>query len=274
MEQNNRNSKPKDIFQRTADALFGGNRKLTLVLFWVGMFTIPWISVLGLTIFGIIPALREQRHGSRSAAPKTRQSRRTKTAPQPTHAAGGQQARYAQPQGGAALQPRPAPQKPAAPSSKIPKPRHIGHADADKMLDAGYDFLVKCEEYMPEIDDLEVRAKVKEAGCKVQGIMDWVRTQPESAKNAKRMAGYYLPTVQRLLHTYISVDNNPGPNAQEICRQISHTLDTLNQALANLRDDLLGNTALNVEAEIAAMEQMLGSEGLTDELRMPGPGEP
>ena len=33
---------------------------------------------------------------------------------------------------------------------------------------------------------------------------------------------------------------------------------------------LLGNTALDVEAEISAMEQMLGSEGLTDELRFSG----
>lgn len=278
-----------DVFQRIADRLFGGDRGLTLVLFWVGLVFVPWLSILVLVVFGILPgkgtpAEEQAKYERRRQAAEnfknqwtnsqTAQGRQSEYA-RTGNAAGAAGPRYAANTSRAARSAanpkvQPAPSKPAQPQKpELRRPKHTGDEQADDVLNVGYDFLVAVNELLPDIADMEVRAKAQTTCAKVRGIMDWIQDQPKSAERAKRLTTYYLPTTQKLLHTYISVDDAPGPNAKTICAQISSTLDTLNQALTNLMDDLLGNTAMDVEAEIAAMEQMLGSEGLTDDLRMP-----
>lgn len=280
MSQQNGTPEKNDVFQRIANRLFGGDRGLALILFWIGIFTVPWLSILVLVIFGIMPANQDMKQQRQERDERRRQAAETFRQYWPDSQPGQNNWQQTQdkaqapkrpayerrPAYSTANAPRPAPKK-QAPAEPRPKP--TGDAQADNLLKVGYEFLVKANDYLPEIDDLEVRAKAQTTCAKVRGIMDWVQSQPASAERAKRLTSYYLPTTQKLLSTYVSVDDTPGPNAQAICAQISRTLDTLNQALGNLMDDLLGNTALDIEAEIAAMEQMLGSEGLTDELRIP-----
>lgn len=125
-------------------------------------------------------------------------------------------------------------------------------------------FQHEVEEICPEIDDLEVRAKVQQLSALIGEIRDWVQKHPEGEGKVKRLSNYYLPTTLKLLNTYISVDNNPGPTAQNICDNVSNILDTFNTALRNMQDTLLDDTALDVSAEISALESMLQQEGLAD----------
>ena len=54
-----------------------------------------------------------------------------------------------------------------------------------------------------------------------------------------------------------------GENAANIRRDIAGILHTLNQAYRNLYDTLLGDAALDVSSEIAALQGMLANDGLT-----------
>ena len=56
-----------------------------------------------------------------------------------------------------------------------------------------------------------------------------------------------------------------GDNAEAIRRDIGGILHTLNTAYENLYDNLLSDAALDVSSEIAALEGMLASDGLTGE---------
>lgn len=125
-------------------------------------------------------------------------------------------------------------------------------------------FQHEVEDICPEIDDVQVRAKVQQLSALIGEIRDWVKTHPEGEGKVKRLSNYYLPTTLKLLYTYISVDNNPGPTAQNICANVSNILDTFNTALRNMQDSLLDDTALDVSAEISALESMLQQEGLAD----------
>lgn len=274
MSSNSNNGK-NDVFQNIADRLFNGNRSLTFALFWVGMFTVPWLIVLAIIIFG----------RSSSGQQYNRNRPIHYNTPQPPP-----RPRYTQP--GQAPRQTPPPQRPAQtqqtpPSQqaqhrqdqakqaqaktqppKPPKPKMTGDAQADRLLEAGYQFLCEAEPLLPEMGDPQVRKKAESICQKVQSIMDWVQKNPASAGNVGRLASYYLPTTLKLFHSYVLVDDRPGPNAQNICAQVNRALTTLEQALTNLQDDLLGNTALDVEAEINAMEMMLGREGLTDDFRI------
>ena len=94
-------------------------------------------------------------------------------------------------------------------------------------------------------------------------ICAWLESHPESAPKARRFAEYYIPTTLKLLHTYNDVQGRQGDNAEAIRRDIGGILHTLNTAYANLYDTLLGDAALDVSSEIAALEGMLASDGLT-----------
>ncbi len=52
---------------------------------------------------------------------------------------------------------------------------------------------------------------------------------------------------------------------EDIRHDIAGILHTLNTAFANLYDEMLSDTALDVSGEIAALEGMLASDGLTGE---------
>ena len=96
-----------------------------------------------------------------------------------------------------------------------------------------------------------------------ESICAWLESHPESAPKARRFAEYYIPTTLKLLHTYNDVQGQQGDNAEAIRRDIGGILHTLNTAYANLYDTLLGDAALDVSSEIAALEGMLASDGLT-----------
>lgn len=283
MSSNSNNGK-NDVFQNIADRLFNGNRSLTFALFWVGVFTVPWLIVLAIIIFGRRSSGQQynwnrpihyntpqppprpkytQPGQAPGQTPPPKRPVQTQQTPPPKRPAQTQQTLPPQPwqtqtkQASAKTQP-----------PKPPQPKMTGDAQADHLLGAGYQFLCEAEPLLPEMGDPQVRKKAGSICQKVQLIMDWVQKNPASAGNVGRLASYYLPTTLKLFHSYVLVDDRPGPNAQNICAQVDRALTTLEQALANLQDDLLGNTALDVEAEINAMEMMLCREGLTDDFRI------
>lgn len=281
-----RKGKKRDVFQRIADTLFLGNRALAQTLFWIGLFTVPYLSIGVLVLFSIFtppdprPEPKQPARPAPRPAPKPKYQDYYATANEPvtqsdeTPAPAWRQERFAQPVRPARQAPQPAPApkpRPAAP--RRPAAPQTGNAEADAVIRACHQFKYDAEETLPEIDDLAVRARAQQTIAQVEGIKGWLVSQPETAKGAQRLADYYLPTTLKLLRTYISVDNNPGPNAQNICREIDRTLEKFNDALATLQNDLLDSTALDVAAEIRAMESMLGSEGLVSEFRLQTPGE-
>lgn len=108
-------------------------------------------------------------------------------------------------------------------------------------------------------EELEKMQQTTEAICA------WLESHPESAPKARRFAEYYIPTTLKLLHTYNDVQGQKGDNAEAIRRDIGGILHTLNTAYENLYDTLLSDAALDVSSEIAALEGMLASDGLTGE---------
>ena len=134
---------------------------------------------------------------------------------------------------------------------------------AEAVLAQGRSFLQQTARLRARIEDVQVHARVVQMEQIVQDLLGWVQENPAGAPRLRRLTRYYLPTTLKLLRTYTSVDDNPGEKARQICREIDRILDTVNQALLQLQDTLLADTALDVSAEISALEAMLAQEGLT-----------
>lgn len=94
-------------------------------------------------------------------------------------------------------------------------------------------------------------------------ILGFVHNHPEQLPRVRRFREYYLPTTRKLLDTAQGLGDAEVHNAQEIRRDITGILHTLNQAYSKLYDTLLQEVSLDVSTEIDTLETMLRQDGLT-----------
>ena len=113
------------------------------------------------------------------------------------------------------------------------------------------------------MEDERAVEELKHMQKTTESICAWLEAHPESLPKARRFAEYYIPTTLKLLHTYNDVQGQQGENAETIRRDIAGILHTLNQAYDTLYDTLLSDVAMDVSSEIAALQGMLASDGLT-----------
>lgn len=116
-----------------------------------------------------------------------------------------------------------------------------------------------------QITQESVKEQTRRLSEQTQQLIDWLNGHPESESAVKRFTGYYLPTTLKLLKTYNDVDDQDSRVSDEIQTNITGILNTINQAFQTLRDDLLKNTAMDVSAEISAMQTILRQDGLQDD---------
>lgn len=99
-------------------------------------------------------------------------------------------------------------------------------------------------------------------------IVSFVRNHPEQLPRVRRFREYYLPTTRKLLDTAQGLGETQAAHAQEIRRDITGILHTLNQAYGKLYDTLLQDISLDVSTEIGTLETMLRQDGLTHDFEM------
>ncbi|HIZ47829.1 MAG TPA: 5-bromo-4-chloroindolyl phosphate hydrolysis family protein, partial [Candidatus Gemmiger excrementavium] len=94
-------------------------------------------------------------------------------------------------------------------------------------------------------------------------ILGFIHNHPGQLGQVRRFAEYYLPTTRKLLDTAQGLGSTDSGQAQEIRRDITGILHTLNLAYAKLYDTLLQDISLDVSTEIDTLETMLRQDGLT-----------
>ena len=117
------------------------------------------------------------------------------------------------------------------------------------------------------IDDGELRAKAARLE-KVSGrIFALAEADPAKAEQLRKFTGYYLPTAIKLLRTYAQLEGQgvDGETISSTKQRIEGSLDLLVTAFENQLDKLFQSDALDVSADIAALEGMLSLDGLSGE---------
>lgn len=146
-----------------------------------------------------------------------------------------------------------------------------GYSSADQLLEAGSRYLQEFAALSAKIGSADVRQKADRLGTTCGRILDYVRQNPKSADGLRKFMNYYLPTLQKLLSTYVLMEEQgvEGENITASKNRISAMLDTMDQAFEKQLDALFGDTALDIDTDITVMEGMLAQEGLTDSGKMP-----
>ena len=152
----------------------------------------------------------------------------------------------------------------AAPQPKKPAPAPVpkAHPAAEDEYAA---LLRQLREVNDAIPDPVMSAKISRLEEVSGRIFALAQKDPEKKAQLQKFMNYYLPTALKLLNTYASLSGQAveGTNITEAKHSIERSMDLLVTAFENQLDKLFQADALDVNADIAALEGMLNLDGLT-----------
>lgn len=114
------------------------------------------------------------------------------------------------------------------------------------------------------IEDPQLSEQIDRLEHTTQKIMDAVVKAPEKLPQIRRFLNYYLPTTLKLLNAYDRMDaaGVEGTNIDGTKGRIEDIMSTICTAFDRQLDALYGQEAMDINADIAVLEQMLAREGL------------
>ena len=144
-----------------------------------------------------------------------------------------------------------APQPPKAPQ---PEPEDL-YASLQQQLHRAND----------AIPDPVMTAKISRLEELSARIFALAKKDPDKKAQLQKFMDYYLPTALKLLNTYaqLSAQDVQGENITDARQSIERSMDLLITAFENQLDKLFQSDALDVSADVAALEGMLNLDGLT-----------
>ena len=115
------------------------------------------------------------------------------------------------------------------------------------------------------IPDPVMTAKISRLEELSARIFALAKKDPDKKAQLQKFMDYYLPTALKLLNTYaqLSAQDVQGENISEAKHSIERSMDLLITAFENQLDKLFQSDALDVSADVAALEGMLNLDGLT-----------
>lgn len=138
--------------------------------------------------------------------------------------------------------------------------------EIDPIIEEGNRALSEMGRLYMSIKDTEVRAKINELMRITDKITRDAIDDPADIPQIRKFMNYYLPTTIKLLNAYdrMSSQGIEGENLDKSMKNINEMLDAAIVAFKKRLDSLFENQALDIETDIAVMNQMLAREGLTD----------
>lgn len=151
-----------------------------------------------------------------------------------------------------------APQPPKAPEPK-PAPKAASAEDEYTRL------LRQLHQANDAIPDPVMTAKISRLEAVSFRIFELAKQDPGKKAQLQKFMDYYLPTALKLLNTYasLSAQDVQGENITDAKKNIERSMDLLVTAFENQLDKLFQSDALDVSADVAALEGMLNLDGLT-----------
>ena len=115
------------------------------------------------------------------------------------------------------------------------------------------------------IRDTEIRRRINEIMSITDRIVRDAIDDPHDAPQIRKFLDYYMPTTLKLLNSYdrMAAQEIEGENISGSKKRITEMLDTTIEAYRKHLDSLFANQAMDIDAEIRAMEGILAREGLS-----------
>ena len=142
-----------------------------------------------------------------------------------------------------------------------------GDAAVDSLILRGQQLLEQIRSENDRLPEPEISEQIDTIESIANQIFKAVIEQPKKAPQMRRFMDYYLPTALKLLNAYSQFDSQGGDG--EVIRQskqkIEQTMDVLVEGFEAQLDNLFADDALDVEADIRVLQNMMAQDGLSED---------
>lgn len=132
-----------------------------------------------------------------------------------------------------------------------------------KLQQTGGSYLKELRERKARIQTPEVSEKLDRLELLLSRIFVCMKEYTENISQADRLMEYYLPSVMKLVRVYEDMERQPiqSVNIIKTRMEIAESLDTVNQALESMYDDMFQDVAMDISSDIKVLETMLAKDG-------------
>lgn len=146
-------------------------------------------------------------------------------------------------------------------------PIRSGNEAVDDIITDGLAYLMDIKKANDEILDEKITNQITRMETATDKIFRYIAKHPEDASQIRKFMNYYLPTLLKLLNTYISFNEQgvQGGNITNTMENIEGILSTIADAFETQLDNLFADDALDISTDIKVLETILAQEGLTSD---------
>lgn len=148
-----------------------------------------------------------------------------------------------------------------------PKRKSTGDPDIDKMIEDTEKAMIEMNRLNDEIQDPVISEQIEHLQLVTGKIVVAVIKDHKKKTQVRRFFNYYLPTTIKLLNSYDRMGDAgvSGMNIDGIKGKVEEMMKVLVTAYDKQLDALFADEALDISTDITVMENLLRSEGLTEE---------
>ena len=157
------------------------------------------------------------------------------------------------------------------PEKEVARPveekKTTGNPEVDRLMKERDVTISELRRLNYNIENEKISAQIDDIEATTSRIFDIVIAHPEKLGQLSKFFNYYLPTTMKLLNTYDRMGSQgvAGENITGTMRKVEDTLDMVVNAFHKQLDSMFAGEALDVNADIAVMENLMKTEGLTDD---------
>lgn len=142
-----------------------------------------------------------------------------------------------------------------------------GDAEIDQMIEDKEKAVIEMRRLNDAIQDPTLSMQIDHLEEVTTKILNYVVDHPNKKSQVSRFFTYYLPTTLKLLNAYDRMDDAgiSGMNIDGTKGKVEEMMTTAMTAFDKQLDALFADEALDVATDIKVMENLLKSEGLTEE---------
>ncbi len=139
------------------------------------------------------------------------------------------------------------------------------NAELEAMIREGQEYIRKLHELNEIIPEESISNKMYRMESLLQEIFARLKEDPKQMPQMHKLMNYYLPTTIKLLQSYSEFDDvsNPGQEIISAKSEIEKTVDTINEAFAELLNKLFQASVFDATTDAQVLQTMLAKEGLT-----------
>ena len=159
------------------------------------------------------------------------------------------------------------PQQEQQPRKPAQEEKTSGNEEVDKLIKERNLTISELRRLNYNIENEKISAWIDDIENTTTKIFDVVIAHPDKLPQISKFLNYYLPTTMKLLNTYDRMGSQgvSGENISGTMKKVEETLEMVVKAFHKQLDTLFAGEALDVNADIAVMENLMKTEGLAED---------